>query len=195
MSEVEIAKPARGLRSLLAVASLVVSAGCNDGARLDAAPLHQGPRFELRVVRYYENLPLSYTGEVYRVQCRSDQTAALPAARMHEPGWATVTNGGAIDTTSAAQLAESLRRQFLVLSDDVVIWMNETFAIVTFDACGSFAAWRPSPEVATSFRDVRLEGPGVLSFVAAPAAPTDGKPLRVRTEDAGATWLVAADKP
>ena len=40
-----------------------------------------------KLVRYYENLPLHYTGEVFRVQCASVHTADSPAHRTQEAGW------------------------------------------------------------------------------------------------------------
>src|SRR5687767_5430660 len=58
----------------------VLLASCGGGTRkLDEAIFHQGPQFTLKLTRYFENIPLHYVGEVYRVHCGSAATANSPA--------------------------------------------------------------------------------------------------------------------
>ena len=84
--------------------------GCGGGTRkLDEAVFYQGPQFTLKLTRYYENIPLHYTGEVYRVHCGSAATASLPAHKTQDSGWVSIGNGGAIGSKSAAQLVERVR--------------------------------------------------------------------------------------
>jgi hypothetical protein len=164
----------------------VVSAGCADGARLDDARIGGNDRMELRVVRYHENKPLHFVGAVYRVQCRSSQTTDAPSARMHEPGWANVTNGSAIGAADARELAQRLARGFHVLSQDVFVLVQDDSVITTFDQCRSFQSWRAPSQLPFVTDDLQLEGPRTLSFKA--LAPGGAPAIRVRTSDAGATW-------
>src|SRR5688500_3715679 len=96
---------------LLLLVSLV--AACSGGARkLDEAVFYDGPAFRLKLVRYYENLPFHYTGEIYRVHCGSAQTTQSPAHATQDAGWVTIENGGAIGSKSASELVERVRDSY-----------------------------------------------------------------------------------
>src|SRR3712207_3359446 len=123
---------------------VVAGAACRGGTRkLDEAVFYEGPAFQLKLVRYYENIPLHYTGEVFRVLCRSARTADSPAHETQDAGWVTVGNGGAIGSTSAAELARRERANYRVLGDSTLVWTGTGFN-VSADACGSFRSWNPT---------------------------------------------------
>ncbi len=86
---------------------------CSPSTRkLDEAIVYEGPQFELKVVRYYENLPFHFVGEVFSVQCGSARTAGSPGHRRQDPGWVTLAAGAAIGSKSAAELVERERASF-----------------------------------------------------------------------------------
>src|SRR5688572_33151381 len=121
-----------GLLALLA--GLLVSGCGNRTRKLDETRFYDGPQFRLKLVRYYENLPFHYTGEVFRVQCASARTADFPGHETQDPGWVTLGNGGAIGSTNAGQLADRERRNYLVVDERTLVWLGTGFNI-SFDAC------------------------------------------------------------
>lgn len=104
--------------------------------------MYSGPVFRLKVVRFYENLPLHYTGESARVYCASAATKDEPESEMQEAGWRTLGNTGAIGSTSAANVAATLRSRYRVVDDRTLVWIDNGVRI-TRDACGSFTEWYP----------------------------------------------------
>ena len=69
------------LRAAGLVAVLALAAGCNSGLRrLDEHVFYTGPGYQLTVVRYYENLPLHYSGRIDRPRQRRmlKESRALP---------------------------------------------------------------------------------------------------------------------
>src|SRR5687767_3547656 len=115
-----------------------VLASCGGGTRkLDEVVFYDGPEFKLKLVRYHENLPFHYVGEVYRVQCGSAQTAQSPAHTTQDAGWITIGNGGAIGSKSAAELVGRVRGAYRVIDERTLAWTGNGFE-VSFDACGQF---------------------------------------------------------
>jgi len=211
-------------RTLALAAACLVAAACGPRLRrLDDAPMYAGPRFELRAVRYFERLPLHYTGEVFRIQCRSDRTAGAPARPDQDAGWRTLGSGGAIGTRSARDVAEAERAHYLVLGPSILAWLGLVIH-VSFDACGGFATWDPTTlppdriapaprpawcapeggadcryedfrgERAPVYEDVRADASGRVSFRVRSSALRPTGALRVESDDFGATWRVA-DEP
>jgi hypothetical protein len=122
----------------------LVATGCLPGAkRLDEAVFHDEPGLTLKVVRWYENLPFHYTGEVYVVECRSEATRDFPAAGKQDAGWRMLGNGGAIGTRSAADLLPEVREQYRVLPGPTLLALGTVFR-VSFDGCGELAKWDPT---------------------------------------------------
>lgn len=206
------------LLSLLA--TLLIACGPST-QKLDEAPLYDGPQFRLRLVRYYENLPLHYSGEVFTVQCASAQTRGAPAHKTQEAGWVTLGRGGAIGAGDAAALAARERPNYLVFDERTLAWVGNGIN-VSFDACGSFNAWYPTALPAAlivpadkpdyckprgtadcagydfidgrepRYRDLRVSPAGAIAFVMESTALRDGKAVRVESDDHGRTWRVAA---
>ncbi len=98
-----------------AITSTPLIASAQSTRKLDEMVFYEGPRFKLKLVRYYENLPLHYTGEVFRVQCASAKTANSPSHKTQDPGWVTLGNGGAIGSKSAAELVGRERQKYGVI--------------------------------------------------------------------------------
>jgi hypothetical protein len=193
-------------------------ASCSPTTRkLDEAPIYEGPQFRIKLVRYYEDLPWHYTGEVFRVQCASARTANSPGHKTQDAGWVTLGNGGAIGSKSAKGLAERERRNYLVIDDRTLAWTGNGVN-VSFDACGSFRARYPTslPEdlIAPAekpdyckpqgnvdcrhydflgdrrprFEEIRVTPAGLISFVVYSTALRDNKAVRVQSTDFGHTW-------
>lgn len=206
------------MRRLLLLALPPLVAACGPSARkLDEATIHDGPVYRVKLVRYHENIPLHYTGEVFRVLCASDRTASSPAHRTQEAGWVTIGNGGAIGAGNAAQIAERERAHYVVVDDRTLAWIG--FGVnVSFDACGSFRGWSPTdlpPEMIDAVekpewcrpkgtgdcrhydffgdRQARFESlvvtpAGRIAFTARSAAFKGGAAVEVSSEDHGRTW-------
>lgn len=206
------------MRGILVLACLSFVAACGPSARkLDEATIHDGPVYRVKLVRYHENIPLHYTGEVFRVLCASERTAASPAHRTQEAGWVTIGNGGAIGAGSAAQIAERERAHYVVIDERTLAWIG--FGVnVSFDACGTFRGWSPtdlSPAMIDAvekpewcrpkgtgdcrhydffgdrqarFEDLRVTPEGRVSFTVRSQAFKGGAAVAVTSEDQGRTW-------
>lgn len=200
------------------IVAISIGAGCRTQRRLDDADLYFGPVFRLRVTRYYENYPLHYAGEVYRVSCASAATAHAPAGPLNEAGWLILGNGSAIGTASAAEVAAKVAPSYRVFDDRTLVWIGTRLG-VSRDGCGTFAYWslesvpaahlavapEPSAECRAPNPDPRLCGSAALvaddpvAFddlrVAATSVAFVARSRRVRggsigvsTSDNGLTW-------
>ena len=199
---------------------LVLLASCGGGTRkLDEVIFHDGPVFKLKLTRYYENLPLHYVGEVYRVQCGSPATAWSRPHKTQDSGWVTVGNGGAIGSKNAAELVGLVRDSYRVIDAETLVWTGNGFQ-VSFDACGHIQSWFPSrlpaemiepvekPEWCApagtadcrnydffgdrhpKFEQIEVEPNGRVSFVVRTPALRPHGVLRVESADSGRNWTV-----
>jgi hypothetical protein len=197
-----VARAARGARTSTVplAATLAVLAACGGTRRLDEAVFHDGPGFRLKLVRYYENLPFHFQGEVFRVQCASPATASSPAGKMQDAGWVTVGNGAAIGSRSAAEVVERVRGDYLVLGERTLAWIGNGVN-VSFDACGTFRGWYPTslpsellvPGARQEFRfDAITASPsGHVSFVVRSDALKKNSGVGVESRDFGQSWTVS----
>jgi hypothetical protein len=209
--------------ALTAAALLLAGlAGCSPGtSRLDEAPIHVGAQFQIKLVRYYENLPLHYTGEVFRVQCASENTRGSPGHKTQDAGWVTLSGGGAIGSNSAAELAARERTRLIVFDDRALAWVGSGVS-VSFDACGTVRSWYPTslpqelivpapkPDFCAQekvdcrhfdfvghreprFEPVQATPDGHVSFVVRSKAFRRAEALRVQSDDFGQSWRVERD--
>lgn len=198
-------------------------ASCGGGTRkLDEAVFYDGPQFKLKLVRYYENLPLHYVGEVYRVHCGSAATANSPAHKTQDSGWVTIGNGGAIGSRSAAELVPKLRDAYRVIDERTLVWTGNGLE-VSYDACGQFRSWYPTSlpadmidqvekpewcapagtadcrhydfmgERTPKFEQIEVHPDGRVSFVARSAAFRPGA-VRMESGDSGRSWKVSGER-
>ncbi len=186
---------------------------------MDEAPIYGGPLFRLKLVRYYENLPFHYTGEIFRIQCASAQTQNSPAHKTQDAGWVSLGNGGAVGSKSAAELAERERSRYHVINEHTLVWIGNGVN-VSFDGCGSFKGWNPTaipsdfiiptekPDYCTPkgnvdcrqydflgereprFEHIHASPNGQISFVMRSKAMRVGKVVRVESTDFGKTWKI-----
>jgi hypothetical protein len=193
---------------------------CSAGVRrLDEEVLHPGPGYRLKVVRYYENLPFHYSGEIYSVQCESAATRGFEAHATQDAGWRMLERGGAMGTTRASDLIPRFEGRFLALDESTLVWLDRLFH-VTFDACGHFASWDPTslpadridpvekpdycaPRGQADCRTMDFEGDrtpryeqvhvasdGRIRFIARTPAFRNAEALEVASDDFGRTWKV-----
>jgi hypothetical protein len=198
-----------------------VLASCAGGTRkLDEAVFYDGPQFKLKLVRYHENLPFHYVGEVYRVHCGSAQTAQSPAHATQDSGWVSIGNGGAIGSKSAAELVEGVRDSYRVIDERTLVWTGNGVQ-VSFDACGQFQSWYPTAlpadmvdpvkkpdycapvgtgdcrnydflgERTPRFERIEVKSNGRVAFVARSAAFRPTGRVLVESADSGRSWEVA----
>lgn len=216
MSNPVLLPPALRWGGLLLASSLLFACGTR---KLDEAPIYDSPQLRLKLVRYYENLPFHYTGEVFRVQCSSAQTRHAPAGKTQDAGWVSLGNGGAIGSKSAAELAARERNRYLVVNERTLVWIGNGVQ-VSFDACGSFRSWYPTAipsdlilpankpdycaptgnvdcrqddflgEREPRFELIQVNPSGEISFVMHSKALRDSRAVRVKSSDFGRTWKV-----
>ena len=200
-----------------ALVSITVLACTPTTRRLDEASIYQGSQFRLNLVRYFEDYPLHYTGEVFTVQCSSARTANSPATKTQDAGWVSVGNGGAIGSKSATELVERERHKYMVIDDQTLVWAGNGLN-VSFDACGQFRGWYPTslpnelidamekPEWCAPkgtadcrhydflgdreprFDEIQVTRAGSISFVARSKAFRNQQAMSVQSEDFGRTW-------
>jgi hypothetical protein len=210
------------MRLLYPLSLIAFLTSCGGGTRkLDEVVFYDGPEFKVKLVRYYENIPLHYVGEVYRVQCSSALTAQSPAHKTQDAGWVTIGNGGAIGSRSAAELVDQVRTAYHVIDERTLVWTGNGFEI-SYDACGQFRSWYPTtvppamidsaerPEWcapagtadcrnfdffgdrAPRFEQIQVRPTGQVTFVARSAAFRPTGAVRVESADSGRTWSVGA---
>ena len=205
---------------LALIAALLVPACGSRTRKLDETLFYEGPQFKLKLVRYYENLPFHYTGEVFRVQCTSDRTTDSPAHKTQDAGWVTLGNGGAIGSKSAAELAERERGHYRVLGDRTLAWLGNGVS-VSYDACGAFRGWYPTAlpaemidpvekpdycapkgggdcrhydflgDRAPTFEALDVRPDGRISFVVRSRSIKPRGAARVESADSGRSWVAA----
>ncbi len=211
----------RGVPAVLALIAALLPAACWSRTRkLDETIFYEGPQFKLKLVRYHENLPLHYTGEVFRVQCASAGTAHSPPHDTQDAGWVTLGNGSAIGSASAVQVAERERANYRIIDEQTLAWLG-TGVTVSFDACGEFRGWYPTmlpadmidpvekPEYcaprgtadcrhydflgdrAPTFERLDVRADGRITFVARSRSIRPAGAVRVESPDSGRTWTVA----
>ena len=202
------------------LAALVASVGCTAGVRrLDEHVFHEGPGYRLKVVRYYENIPLHFTGEIYSVQCQSPGTRDFAAHPTQDAGWRQLERGAAIGTQDAAELVSRLAGRYRPIDDTRLVWTRRIFQ-VSFDACAHVASWDPSslpPEAIDSvekpdfcapkgnadcramdfegareprYEEIEVERDGRIGFVVRTPALRANTGLRVTSDDSGRSWRV-----
>lgn len=213
-------RPGSGTCRLLA-ASIFCGAtlGCTAGTeRLDEAVFHAGPEFRLKLVRYRDNLPLHFQGEVARVQCASSGTAGTKPHKTQDAGWVALGYGSRDGSSlTAAQWAERERANYRVFGPRVLAWIGSGVS-VSFDACATFASWYPTalpadwiipvprPEHcaprgkadcryldfegdrAPRFDDLQVSTAGEIAFTVRTRALKQAQSVRVRSADFGRTW-------
>jgi hypothetical protein len=204
----------------LAAAALAWLLACSASTRkLDEAILYAGPGFTLKVVRYYEDYPFHFVGQVFSVQCGSARTASSPGHTTQEPGWVTHAAGAALGSKSAAELIERERGHFRRIDDQTLVWID-TGVQVSFDACGEIRSWYPwdlpsdliapaekppyckptgtvdcrkedfAGDRGASFDEIVVEPDGSVSFRVRSRALLRERGVRVASTDRGRTWQV-----
>jgi hypothetical protein len=195
---------------------LVGNTGCSSIRRLDEFVFHEGPKYTLKAVRYYQNIFLHYNGEVFSIQCRSAGTEEFGAKKLQDKGWNNILTGGAIGTESAKDVA-ALWRQYFVFLDDDTLALTHAGLRVTFDACASFQGWYPTQvpiemvdqiekpshcapqgggdcrhydfqgDRAAKIEELRISPDRAITFLALTPAFNAGI-LRIESADMGQTW-------
>jgi hypothetical protein len=205
------------ISSVLIIGVLISS--CSSTKKLDEVVFHEGPKFKLKLVRYYENIPLHYTGEVFRVLCSSEKTKNSPALKTQDAGWVTVGNGGAIGSKSAEELVARERDKYRIIDDQTLVRLGTGFNI-SFNSCGQFRAWYPTSlseelytqldkpahckpkgggdcrhydflgDRAPQFEGIQVKANGKVSFTVQSKAFKNDSGLHVESTDFGKTWMV-----
>lgn len=122
--------------------TLLLSACSKELRKLDEAVFLDTPQLKLKLVRYYENLPFSYSGEIYVTQCSSPNSKELSASNINAAGWLVIDRGAALDSKSAADVVEKVRHRYTVIGDGILYWSFVPLDI-SLDGCRTFITWSP----------------------------------------------------
>lgn len=118
--------------------------------RIDERVFYQGRGLELKVVTAFENLPLHFTGNVYRVQCRSTKTANFAPTKFSDPGWQSYVPlyngfqalGYRSDSKHDIERLVEVARVGYHITDELTLMVESgTGVAVSFGGCASFAVW------------------------------------------------------
>lgn len=179
----------------------VLVSGCGASTtRLDEALLIDGDGIKVKVVRYFEHLPLSFSGEVAIVQCASGATRNRPEGKTNDPGWVIVDRFVALGTRDAKEVLDKARKHVLLNRGKALVWNHGWVLSVTFDGCGRFTSWdartlppqmtipaqfpdycKPKGMVDCSREDFRFIGDRVPVFSALQASPSGDVSFEVRS--------------
>lgn len=187
--------------------------------RLDDAVIYDGPEFALMLVRYFENLPFHFSGEIASVQCSSENTRDYLAQRGNDAGWRPLGRIPALGSKTAAELKPVALQAYFVIDDRILVWTSRVFKI-SFDGCGVFAMWDPTklssdkidpvekpaycaPEGTADCRtydfdgdrapvysDIQARMDGFVSFTVQSIAFRPLSTIRIRSENFGITWQI-----
>lgn len=206
--------------SLIAVLGIVA---CGPSVRkLDETVLYSGPFFELKVVRYYQSLFLSFNGKVAFVACRSARTLDRPGGPTTDPGWVQVRSVPAIESNSAEALRSSAWNNITIVRDTVLI-AAEPILSISYDGCRTFRRWDPrglpdslltppvlpsycapvgtvdcsfmSDYVEVAYSELEADPRGSIAFTVTGPRFVNGLKLRVESSDSGRTWQERPFRP
>lgn len=199
--------------------SLLLSGCGNPNQRLDEYVFYEGPHIQLKVVRYYRNIPFNYLGEQAVVMCRSENTAHIQADDPQDAGWRILGAGSGHESKTARQAAAAVSPDYEIRGKDILI-SKQTVLNVSFDACGHFINWDPGrlPEAmidrvekpdscapdgpadcryldfegdrAPRYEQIRVTGTDKVSFTVRSSAFRGIESLRVRSGNNSAIWHV-----
>jgi len=205
-----------GLAALLAV---VAACGVSK-RRLDEAVFHEGPDYSLKVVRYYEDYPLHFTGETAVVECRDSATGDEPAGEQSDAGWIALGRLPALGSKSAGELVPEALRRYLAVDRHILVWTALTFN-VSWKGCRGFATWDPTSlpaewidpaprpdycrpkgqadcryddfqgERTPEYANVAARADGTAEFDVRSKGLKDPAPLHVATSDFGRSWRLS----
>jgi hypothetical protein len=126
---------------IVSLCVLLIACG-NPNQRLDEYVFYDGPQFQLKVVRYYRNIPFNQLGEQAVVMCQSENTRDFPARDQQDSGWRMLGAEDAQGSKNAEEAAIGIKSDYEVFNDDTLIAKINVFNI-SFDACGHFINWDP----------------------------------------------------
>lgn len=137
---------------ILGMAAAIVFFGAKScvSHRLDEKTFYTGHGLELKVITYFENLPLHFTGNIYRVLCKSEKTKDFPETKYNDAGYQSyvpIYNGllelgyTPHDKMNINKLAEAAKPGYVVADDGTVIVESGTDIFITWDGCASFTRW------------------------------------------------------
>lgn len=207
--------------SLYLAACLLVSACGEPSKRIDDYLFYDGPVLQLKVVRYYRNIPFNYLGEHAVVMCRSEHTRDFRQDDARDNGWRILGDAGSEGSQDAREAALAVQDSYRVIDGHILVVTQQALNI-SFDACGSFSSWDPTrlppgmieavekpdscaPAGPVDCRYLDFEGErtprydniataaaGQVSFTVVSTAFRDVESLQVHTRNNGAVWHIDA---
>ena len=154
-----------------ALAAVLLLVGCGT-FRAGEATIAESKAVRVKLVRYYERMPLDYTGYKYDVVC-NDQKLGMRSTEFADYN----------DNSPQAMAARLRQRRITITPDDVVIWIEPSYILFAFDRCRQQVPWWPPAEMReVHYRSVEAHANGAVSFI---AEGQGGAAVRVTREGKG----------
>lgn len=112
--------------------------------KLDEATFYKDDFLELKVVRYLENMPFHYYGNVARVMARSSNTAHCYKRKYQDSGWrelGTPFGDDPLGPNPSLELLVEAARNTLKVTDQGTMIYGKNGVVVTWDGCGTMRYW------------------------------------------------------
>jgi hypothetical protein len=132
-----------GILSIIALVGTLLASCFSSTRKLDETIFFVGSGFKLKLVRYYDDIPLHYSGEISVIHCATDQTRSIRAhTRTQEDGWMKVEHvGGVLGSKSSAEILERVQLKPRVIDEQTLTIIGDNRFLATFDGCRTFINW------------------------------------------------------
>lgn len=130
--------------------TLFITLLCSCTYKIDEKIFYSGNGIQLKVATYYENLPLHFNGNVFRIQCRSAKTDNIIATKMNDATWTEylpiASDFFKLGYTSESKMdlnrisAVAMKKYHITDYETIITESNKAVA-VSFNGCKSFQSW------------------------------------------------------
>jgi hypothetical protein len=136
-----------GTICIIALVGTLLASCSSSTKKLDEMVFFDGSGFKLKLVRYYEDYPWHFSGEISVIHCATDQTRSIRThSRTQENGWVEVERIRALGSKSSAEVLERAQLKPRVIDEKTLMIIGANRFLGTFDGCQKFISWHASQE-------------------------------------------------
>ena len=131
-----------GVVSIIALVGTLLASCSSSTKKLDETIFFDGSGFKLKLVRYYEDYPWHFSGEISVIHCATDQTRSIRTySRTQENGWSEVERIRALGSKSSAEVLNLAQLEPRVIDEKTLMIIGANRFLATFDGCRTFINW------------------------------------------------------
>lgn len=131
-----------GTICFIALVGTLLASCFSSTRKLDETIFFDSSGFKLKLVRYYDDIPLHYSGEISVIHCATDQTRSFRAhSNTQENGWSKVEHIGAFGSKSSTENLERVQLKPRVIDEQTLTIIGDNRFLATFDGCRTFINW------------------------------------------------------